>query len=100
MNKEVILIGYSGHAYVVAEIMIAAQYEPRYYCEQSEKVFNPYKLQYLGNEKQAILQLQNHFSFIAIGDNRIRKKIMDSLAMHQVSWMNAIHYLNTAVYMD
>lgn len=91
VSKEVVLIGYSGHAYVVAEILTASGYIPAYYCEQEEKKSNPYSLKFLGVEKQCIPYLQKHLCFVAIGENRLRKKIGEFLAQNEISWIKAIH---------
>ena len=71
------LIGYSGHAYVVCEILHSVGRMPHGYFEQEAKVQNPFGLQYLGPETadEALERLKNQDFFVAIGDNRIRQKI-------------------------
>jgi sugar O-acyltransferase (sialic acid O-acetyltransferase NeuD family) len=88
-----ILIGYSGHAFVVYGILKAAGKKVTGYCDVAEKESNPFNLFYFGPENsetglQAILQ--NGY-FIAIGDNSLRKKICDNLAQKQLLPGNAIH---------
>lgn len=45
-----ILIGYSGHAFVVYGILNAAGKKITGYCDVTEKEYNPFGLLYYGNE--------------------------------------------------
>jgi sugar O-acyltransferase (sialic acid O-acetyltransferase NeuD family) len=78
--KEAIIIGYSGHSFVVLDILLANNYMIKGYCEKFEKEKNPYNLQYLGNEDDLSQLGSNEFIFIAIGDNFRRNVIFHSLA--------------------
>lgn len=93
MNK-VIIIGYSGHAYVVCDIFQTNRIAIIGYCDISEKSFNPFELEYLGNEEECAVNA-NYRSipfFIAIGDNKLREKIATSMVNHSVNLgINAIH---------
>lgn len=79
--KNIALIGYSGHAYVVYEIFASQGQIVSVYTETEEKNNNPYSLKYLGNEsEQAILDsLKNYLYFVSVGDNLLRKKISEKL---------------------
>ena len=76
-DKKVILIGYSGHAYVVADIAIENQYEIIGYTEKNEVQKNPFNLNYAGYEKRRdFFENKKEVGFIiGIGDNFIREKI-------------------------
>jgi len=77
MNKAgVVLIGYSGHAYVVYDCITSMGSKVAGYCEANEKSSNPFKLKYFGYEKEknVLAQLKSHSYFVAIGDNAIRGK--------------------------
>lgn len=80
MNKDLIIIGYSGHAYVAIDIALALSFNIIGYVDTNEKKLNPYNLKYLGTDE---ILLQNQYSdtelFIAIGDNHIRSKIFQKL---------------------
>lgn len=91
--KEVILIGYSGHAFVAADIFLCSGYTISGYCDNEKKGHDPFSLPYMGSEKEAaVIELLNkHGYFIAIGDNEIRKKIYDSLAGKTGKPLNAVH---------
>lgn len=74
-DKKIILIGYSGHAYVVAETILENGYELIGYSEKEELKSNPYNLSYLGFENEEnFIGWKSDVSFaIGIGDNKIRQ---------------------------
>ena len=88
-----IVIGYSGHAFVTIGILNAAGKKVTGYCEREEKSFNPFSLQYFGSEngEKAISAFKENDFFISIGDNHIREKIFDQLAMQGLLPVNAVH---------
>lgn len=72
-----ILIGYSGHAFVAAGILYLMEKPVTSYCDEEEKSYNPLHISYLGSEKNPSVSskiLSGDF-FIAVGDNSIRQKI-------------------------
>ena len=88
-----ILIGYSGHAFVVYGILTAAGKKVTGYCDVAEKECNPFKLPYFGveNSETGLQALKQNSFFIAIGDNGLRSKIFFNLKQKQLSPANAIH---------
>jgi sugar O-acyltransferase (sialic acid O-acetyltransferase NeuD family) len=88
-----ILIGYSGHAFVVYGIITAAGKKVTGYCDNEEKKYNPFALQYLGKENSdaAVAAFKTEGFFIAIGDNAIRQKILNTLTDKNLHPANAIH---------
>ncbi len=93
MNKKVALIGYSGHAFVVADILLKKGRTIACYCETREKDLNPYDLKYLGNENEPDILLKLHGCdyALAVGDNSLRKKIFSRLTKELDMPINAIH---------
>ncbi|SDK15355.1 acetyltransferase EpsM [Catalinimonas alkaloidigena] len=83
-QKSIALVGYSGHAYVVINTFQQAQRQVAAYCERGKKEKNPYALAYLGQEtdEATLLLLKQYDYFVAIGDNRLRKKITEHLEEH------------------
>ncbi len=77
LDKKVILIGYSGHAYVVADTAIENQLQLIGYTDTEIVQNNPFGLDYLGNEKEVgFFDKNNGVKYlIGIGDNYIREKI-------------------------
>ena len=88
-----ILIGYSGHAFVVYGILTAAGKKVTGYFDNEEKQYNPFALQYLGKENSdaAVAAFSATGFFIAIGDNAIREKIYRALAAKDLFPANAVH---------
>jgi acetyltransferase EpsM len=81
MKKTVIIIGYSGHAFVICDIFASAGREVTGYCENEFKELNPFHLTYHGSDatKEGIAVLRQHDYFIGIGNNTIRSKIQRRL---------------------
>lgn len=90
MNSPV-LIGYSGHGLVVADVLTAAGIPPVAYCDREEKMLNPYDLPYWGDEHSALERLREHAAFVAIGDGRIRQRITQFLIENGIRLTDAIH---------
>lgn len=92
--SAVILIGYSGHAFVVCDIFRSQQLDILGYCERSNKENNPFRLTFLGTEldKDSLKLLAQSNYFTAIGDNLIRRAINSKLKKKlDKPPINAIH---------
>lgn len=88
-----VIIGYSGHAYVALGILRLAGREVVGYCDVGPREENPYELRYLGFEgTEAGMEIirANDF-FIGIGDNGTRRKIHEQFAAIQRYPVNAVH---------
>jgi sugar O-acyltransferase (sialic acid O-acetyltransferase NeuD family) len=92
-QKEVAIIGYSGHGLVVIDIFQCAGRKVSAYCDTEEKQWNPYNLKYLGSESNGEVKekLRKYDYFMAIGHNGIRKKIYLALYDLLGDPPNAIH---------
>lgn len=100
MGESIIIIGYSGHAYVVCGIFNSNNRPVIGYCEKKIKVDDPFKLQYFGSEKseKGISALRKYDYFIAIGNNKIRHKVQSyiskniykipTIAIHSNAWVD------------
>ena len=76
-DRKIILVGYSGHGFVVADTAFENNLNVVGYTEKSLKKVNPFKLEYFGNESDINFtgwDLDVDF-LIGIGDNFLRKKI-------------------------
>jgi sugar O-acyltransferase (sialic acid O-acetyltransferase NeuD family) len=91
--SKIILIGYSGHAFVAYSIFASTSNKVYAYCDNDPKENNPFNLEYLGNEnsEKAFLALSKNNFFIAIGDNQTRRKVYESIAAKNNFPINAIH---------
>jgi sugar O-acyltransferase (sialic acid O-acetyltransferase NeuD family) len=76
LDNKVILIGYSGHAYVLADIAIENQYDIIGYTEKIRSQNNPFNLNYVGYEREIdFFENNKEIGFIiGIGNNLIREK--------------------------
>lgn len=90
-KKPVAIVGYSGHAYVIIDILLSAGRLVTAYCDQEEKTLNPYHLDYLGKESEVIHRLRNYDFFACVGHNGIREKIHTQLSQYLGNPINAIH---------
>ena len=77
LDKKHILIGYSGHAYVLAETVLENGLEIIGYSDKKKSDLDPYNLPYLGFEKfDDFIGWQKEVSFLlGIGDNTLRQNI-------------------------
>ena len=75
--KQILLIGYSGHGLVVADTALEHQLTIIGYTERAVRSFNPFHLDYLGDESASdFLGWTMEVDFlIGVGDNSIREKI-------------------------
>ncbi|WP_445383553.1 acetyltransferase [Robiginitalea sp. IMCC43444] len=78
-SEQLYLFGYSGHAYVVIDLSVALGYTIMGYFNPQPVTNNPYSLEYLGDEQNEAITdaLKKAQVFAAIGDNRIRERLMN-----------------------
>ena len=88
-----ILIGYSGHAFVVRGIINATGKKITGYCDTEQKKYNPFNLSYIGKEDSRAAEdaFKKDDFFIAIGDNKIRERIQIKMSDKGFYPINAIH---------
>jgi sugar O-acyltransferase (sialic acid O-acetyltransferase NeuD family) len=88
-----IIIGYSGHGFVVHGILTAIGIRVNGYCDMEEKKYNPFNLTYYGTETndRAIAAFKKVGFFIAIGDNSIREKVYHKLAEQNLLPATLVH---------
>jgi sugar O-acyltransferase (sialic acid O-acetyltransferase NeuD family) len=91
--NEVIMIGYGGHGFVAADILLGAGLSVIGYCDSMEKQVNPYDLSYLGTEQFYFSNNAhlNQNAFVAIGNSGLRQKVFNFLRDSQIQVINAIH---------
>jgi len=79
LGKEVVIIGYSGHGFVVADAAINGGLNLMHYSEITQSRYNPFNLNYLGFEgDKKFIGWDKNFEFtLGIGDNNLRRKIGD-----------------------
>ncbi len=92
LENKVVLIGYSGHGYVVADVAIDNNLNLVGYAEKSVLQQNPFNLNYLGSENEIYFFNKNKDSkfLIGIGDNNIRESIFKVLLENDFDIMTLI----------
>jgi len=93
LDKEVVLIGYSGHGVVVAEAAKLSHLNIQGYTEIKKTTRNPFELEYLGFEMDQAFKGWNADKqyVLGIGDNRIRQKAGDFIISKKKEILNVIH---------
>jgi len=92
-HREIVLAGYSGHGFVVAEAAISMGYKLSFYTERYPVDINPFGLAYAGFEgDENFLGWQRAFQFIlGIGNNRIRQQVAQRIIEKGSIVINVIH---------
>jgi sugar O-acyltransferase (sialic acid O-acetyltransferase NeuD family) len=90
---EIVLVGYSGHGYVVGEAALAAALRLAHYADRTKAMNNPYDLNYLGFEGDENFTGWDHgYGFIlGIGDNKTREKIATGILGRKELLTTVIH---------
>ncbi|WP_333575886.1 acetyltransferase [Sphingobacterium sp.] len=92
MLDNVVIIGYSGHAYVVIEAALSAGISIGGYCDMTQRSNNPYGLNYHGNEaSESFVWRDDVCYFIGIGDNSIRERAANRIINNKGKFINIIH---------
>ncbi len=93
MKKEIILLGYAGHAFTVIEAAMTNNFEISGYFDSEEKAFNPFNLKYLGTEYGFDFGQfkQETIVFPSVGENNIRKKMVDFIVSKKLNEIKLIH---------
>ncbi len=92
-DKKVILIGYSGHAFVVVETALENGLEIIGYSDKEKTDSDPYNLSYLGFEKDDyFIGWQKEVSFVlGIGDNMLRQNIANLIEIKGKTIETIVH---------
>lgn len=92
MGKQVI-IGYSGHSYVVIDAAQKFGLQVKAYTEKEKRSHDPFKLEYLGFEGNENFEGwdKGHEFILGIGDNKIRKRVAELLISKKENLRSVIH---------
>lgn len=91
-KNSIAIIGYSGHSFVVLDAAKQMSLNVEYYCERNQVSFNPFEINYLGDEASESFDWNAVDEFIlGIGDNRIRQKVADLILSRKKTILNVIH---------
>ncbi|EKF54436.1 sugar O-acyltransferase, sialic acid O-acetyltransferase NeuD family protein [Galbibacter marinus] len=90
--KNIYILGYSGHAYVVVESALSNNHTIQGYFDTKANEDNPYRLTFCGNEKEVDLKaiVGDDYVFPTVGDNELRKKISETLEQYHFNQFTII----------
>ena len=94
LGKEIAIVGYSGHGFVVADVAISNQMNLLHYVDKNRNITNPFSLNYLGFEQDPdfFKRISNIDIILGIGDNRIREAVFNLFVSHDLNVLNVIHH--------
>jgi sugar O-acyltransferase (sialic acid O-acetyltransferase NeuD family) len=83
MKNKSVIIGYSGHAYVLLDILLSQGKTAQGYCEKKQKLDNPYQIDFLGdeNDPKVIERLVGNDVYLGVGNNKARAEIYGMLSV-------------------
>jgi sugar O-acyltransferase (sialic acid O-acetyltransferase NeuD family) len=92
-NRETVVIGYSGHGWVLSEAAICSGFRLLYYIDLKQAARNPYNLSYLAPDIDENFQDWNsgYQYILGIGDNQTRFSIATRLAERNQLMPTIIH---------
>lgn len=92
-ENSVVLIGYSGHALVVAELLDLLGIRIYGYLEEQEVKINPLNLRYIGFERDdyVLHEIEGKSVFAGIGNNLSRMKVMELFDLNGFFFPTLVH---------
>jgi acetyltransferase EpsM len=92
LDNKTVIMGYSGHAYVVAESFIANGNILNFYADSKEAANNPFNLAYLGFESDENFKGwgKSLKYILGIGDNNLREKVAKLILSYSDTLENVI----------
>lgn len=92
LDSKTVIIGYSGHAYVVAESYLSTGNKLHYYTNLKESTKNLFNLEYLGFETDINFKgWEMDLNYIlGIGDNRLRETVANLITSKLIKLTNVI----------
>jgi len=92
-SKDIVIAGYSGHAYVVIEAAELLGKNVIAYTDKEEASENPFSLSYLGCETDDGFDFESkkHQFVLGFGDNNLRFKIANMLVKNNQDIITLVH---------
>ncbi|MCB0602932.1 MAG: acetyltransferase [Saprospiraceae bacterium] len=105
-HRDIILIGYSGHALVIFEILTSQGFQPVAYMAPKPEENRYLNLPYWGweQDQNSISRLMENGYFVAIGNNKIREQVShyvyDMIHFHPVQAIARSAYISPSSQID
>jgi len=91
-NRKVVLLGYSGHGFVLAEALIQNGYELIGYADSGKRENNPYGIPFLGNERSFDFDWSSQLLYaLGVGNNEIREELAKRVLSNGGRLVSVIH---------
>jgi sugar O-acyltransferase (sialic acid O-acetyltransferase NeuD family) len=92
-NQRIVLLGYSGHAYVIADAILKCKLNLYGYVALKHSLTNYYKLEYLGFEHDQDFQgWGKGYGFVlAVGNNLTRRNFFHNFSVRDESIVSVFH---------
>jgi len=92
-SKNIFILGYSGHAYVVIDVALSNNYTVKGYFDKTKAYNNPYDLDYYGSEMKVDIKSITELDYVfpAIGSSSIRKKVIALIEQNNLNQTQLIH---------
>ncbi len=89
-SKKLVVMGYSGHAYMVIDVAKSLGLKTIAYFEREKATKNPYALDFLGSEQDFSNQefLNDKIIFPAVGNSQIRRDLISKIESE--NWNQAV----------
>ena len=96
MNKKIAIIGAGGHGKVVGEIALLNQYESIHFFDDKVNEIKDFPFNIIDNVAQLKNDLKSYDDFfVAIGENKVRHKMISWLREEKVKIVNLVHPKST-----
>ena len=91
-NRKVVLLGYSGHGFVVAEALLLQGFELIGYADSSKREKNPYRIPFLGDERRVDFDWSSQALYaLGVGNNEIREGLAKRVRSNRGRLVSVIH---------
>jgi sugar O-acyltransferase (sialic acid O-acetyltransferase NeuD family) len=90
---KIVIIGYSGHAFVVIDAAEKGGLQVNFYAEKVKQPQNSFELNYIGFEEDKDFEgWENDYEYIlGVGDNKIRERVTELILSKEESLRSVIH---------
>ena len=91
-NRKIVLLGYSGHGFVVVEALLLQGYELIGYADFKKQEKNPYDIPFLGDERSSDFEWSSQVSYaLGVGNNKIRERLAKRVRSNGCRLVSVIH---------
>lgn len=90
--RKTVLLGYSGHGFVVAEALLQQGFELIGYADSCEVEYNPFCIPFLGDERSVDFEWPSQVLYaLGVGNNKIREGLAKRVRSNGGRLVSVIH---------